>query len=47
MTDVKLWLEYLKPFNGVQKRAQACLKMLSTKCVYELFDIYVLRFGIE
>ena len=36
MTGVKLWLfigNTLKPFNCVQKRAQAFLRMLSIKCV--------------
>ena len=43
MTNVKLWLveQYLKLFNCVQKRAQACLKMLSTKCVYKSYIISI------
>ena len=28
---------YLKPFKCVQKRAQTCLRMLSTKCVYKSY----------
>ena len=34
MTDIQ---QYLRPFNCVQKRAQACLRMLSTKWVYKSY----------
>ena len=43
MTDVK-------PFNCMEKRAPACLKMFSTKSVSKsyIFDIYILTgFGIK
>ena len=42
-------IQYLKPLNCVQKKkkkwAQACLKMLSTKCIYKsyIFDIYIYK----
>ena len=46
MTDVKLWLLYSNIWNHLtvhKKWAQACLKMLSMKCVSKsyIFDIYV------
>ena len=46
MTDVKLSLLHSNTWNHLtmcKKWAQACLKMLSTKCVYKsyIFNIYV------
>ena len=40
MTVIK---QDLKLFECVQKRSQACLRMLFTKCVYKsyIFNIYV------
>ena len=42
---IKIRKQYVKPFNCVEKRAQACFKMLSRKCIYEsyIFNICVLR----
>ena len=34
-------LQYLKPFNCVQKRVSARLKMLSTKCVYKTYKYLI------
>ena len=35
MTDIQLWLIYVKPFNYVQKRAQDRLRMV--RGVYDKF----------
>ena len=34
-------MQYLKPFDCVQKRAQACLRMLSWKCVSKSFIYWI------
>ena len=47
MTDVKLLLLYNNTWNHLtvwkKEWTQACLKMLSTKCIYKsyIFNIYV------
>ena len=48
MTDIKFWLLNCNTWNyltAYKQRAQACLTMLSTKCVYKsyiyIFNIYV------
>ena len=50
MLNCECYIVMLKWFNCVQKRSQACFRMLSTKCVYKsyIFNIYVLKgFGIK